>query len=275
MYVSDRLVFLQLQKTGSTHITKLLTGILGSGQLEKHARFPDEFPLADRPVLGSIRNPWDWYVSLWAFGCKRRGSLYVTLTSPEWLRMFLPADSKRTKEELAADAADWISCYQDAEDPVCFRRWLRKIHDPARRFELGEHYGRCPLSPEMGFYTYRYAYMFIRTLKNLYAPSLKTWDELRNCLNDGIFPGHIIHAEQLEDHLIQALAACGIPLTEHQILEIRAAGRTNASARVRPFAHYYDDASVELVGDRERYLIERFGYRAPILSANAPDTSGS
>ena len=68
MFEADRLLYIDLHKTGCSHIGRLLQETVGGRRLGKHNR-PSAMP-TDRMIIGSVRNPWDWYVSLWAFGCK-------------------------------------------------------------------------------------------------------------------------------------------------------------------------------------------------------------
>src|SRR5690606_10461451 len=80
MFVSDRIVFLELQKTGCTHIRNLLQELVGGELVGKHNRAGRELCSVDRFFLGSVRDPWEWYISLWAYGCDRKGVVFGTVT---------------------------------------------------------------------------------------------------------------------------------------------------------------------------------------------------
>src|SRR6185503_14274720 len=71
MFVSDRLIYLQMQKTASTHVARVLAEVVGGEQHQQHIRLRVE--PEGRLVAISIRSPWDWYVSLWAYGCREGG----------------------------------------------------------------------------------------------------------------------------------------------------------------------------------------------------------
>ena len=82
MFITKDLCYLEMYKTGSQHIVKLLEKSVPEGKrIGNHNRPNDEVYKSNIYFLGSIRNPWDWYVSLWNFGCEKRGSLYNRLTS--------------------------------------------------------------------------------------------------------------------------------------------------------------------------------------------------
>src|SRR5690554_3025232 len=78
MFVTDKLIYLQLPKTGCNSSRKIIEDTCGGVQKQIHS------PLADyntqKKIAGNVRNPWDWYVSAWAYGCANRGGLYNRLT---------------------------------------------------------------------------------------------------------------------------------------------------------------------------------------------------
>src|SRR4051812_35017204 len=71
MFVSDRLIYIQMQKTASTHIARVLAEVVGGEQHQQHIRLRGDRD--GRLVVVSVRSPWDWYVSLWAYGCRGGG----------------------------------------------------------------------------------------------------------------------------------------------------------------------------------------------------------
>ena len=82
MYLSKDLCYLELHRTGSVHILKLLEKYFPGGKkIGMHNRANKETYNSKIFFLGSIRNPWDWYVSLWGKGCDGWGDLYTRLTT--------------------------------------------------------------------------------------------------------------------------------------------------------------------------------------------------
>jgi hypothetical protein len=89
MTITDDFIYLELQKTGSTHVTKLLQQLHKNNfvKIGKHntiKTMPKHVLVGfeSKIKVGNIRNPWDWYVSLWSFGCQKRGGLHKMLTKP-------------------------------------------------------------------------------------------------------------------------------------------------------------------------------------------------
>lgn len=168
MFITDKLIFVELHKTGGSHILNLLEKITNGYRNGKKNRVPPEF--RDRFIIGSVRNPWDWYVSLWAYGCTRQGSVYHQLTrgvdlkynyrqlpceigknrlTPRewWLQTM--NDRMKPKSKLA-----WL--YRDSNDPGHFREWIKLLMDPDRKLDIDEGFGFSPIARHYGLMTYRY-----------------------------------------------------------------------------------------------------------------------
>jgi hypothetical protein len=143
MLISDKLVFIEFRNTGASHVEKLLLKIVG-GEVDNSIRVPTEELLASgRPMFGSIRDPWGWYLSLWTFGCAQQGELYQRMVNEKSWRKLLekieanakarskeaPADEVRRialPEQLGADRARdfW---YASDDNVEAFREWLRVV----------------------------------------------------------------------------------------------------------------------------------------------------
>ena len=131
--------------------------------------------LTDKHIIGSIRNPWDWYVSLWAFGCVGKERLYRRLIKEKssfnhfiWrtgkellvskhLPLVTIKDSFASQRKLASL---WRRVYKDGLDAASFRAWLRLMFDPKRSADIHEVYGNSSLSRFTGFLTYRDLWLY-------------------------------------------------------------------------------------------------------------------
>ena len=68
MLVTKDFVFLHMLKTGGTWVREVFAGEVIPNDLPKHA-VANRIPMEHRhkPRLGFVRNPWDWYVSLYEY----------------------------------------------------------------------------------------------------------------------------------------------------------------------------------------------------------------
>ena len=268
MYIADRLVYVELQKTGCTHIGKLLAQVIPGEQIGKHNK-PDAALLAQPQVfVGSVRNPWAWYVSLWAYGCQQEGMLHQALThrcgSPRGLGWRAdPAYAlRRWLHSFTQDSRSWQELYGDVQNVEAFRTWLQYLHQWPRRWDSGEHFARHACCRSVGLMTYRYLDFFCRgsfsTISDLEA--LKLFNKEHNYI------GYMIRTEQLEQDFLAMLAALQVPVSDEQRLLILGGGRSNASRGKRTaWQEYYDQTSIELVAQRDQLIIERYGYAPPLL----------
>ena len=270
MFISNRLIYLQLHKTGCTHIAHLLQELVGGRLIGKHDRLPDGFSKGARLIMGSIRNPWDWYVSLWAYGCDKKGGLYERLSSPAKQGILgigkIPVSAVFGRFGLVRKPEpDWTSFYTSSDNPSQFRKWLRMILDPANRHRLGEGYGKSPISRFGGFLTYRYTYLYAGDVVGLYSKSVASHGKLVAFMKRNSVLDYTIRNECLESDLVEGLRRSGIELSDRQLGMIYSTSRTNVSSRNRRVNYYYDRETVELVRLRERMVIERYGYEPPSL----------
>src|SRR3954470_21339022 len=69
MIVTDRLVFLHLHKSGGTFVNVLLMRCVPSArQIGYHLPYRElPQPYRGLPVVGTVRSPWDYYVSWYHF----------------------------------------------------------------------------------------------------------------------------------------------------------------------------------------------------------------
>lgn len=266
MFVTEPLIYLQLQKTACTHIARLLNTYLGGEQIGKHRRMPRQYLNSSQVILGSVRNPWDWYVSLWAFGCSGQGDLRRRLGEREiWPHVKnLPRHPtgalKNLRGELTKPIQQWADLYSDARDPQKFRQWLHLLFNPQRQYDLREGYAHSAIAPFAGLMTYRYLRLHCLDITPLYQPHIQTWSHLYDFDQAQNMLTAVIRMEHLSEDFITILAQVGYPLTPIQAAEVRSSHKSNPSKH-RHFRDYYDEAAIALVADREQLIIEKYNYR--------------
>lgn len=268
MFVGDKIIYLQLQKTGSTHIASLLAEIIPGKQVGKHG--PLRFERGNRLVFGSIRNPWDWYVSLWAYGCGGKGGLYTELTTPplksiqRHARTMVknPVCRSQLPHALKADLTKrhnhWKRLYENSEDPVLFREWLGCIlaDKPLNAPHMEGGYPFLPLRVSCGLYAFRFLKLF--TQSNLWRDFVsRSADQvyIKSFYDCNAITSHFVRMESIEDDLERVLRIAGYNLPKREARS----ERTNASTR-RDYRYYYDNESIEIVGKMDRLIIEKFDY---------------
>lgn len=224
MLVTDRFVYIHLERTAGNFFADFVRLFVprckAIGYHYTRALLPAQY--RSLPIIGFVRNPWDWYVSF-----------YIHKIS------FVPGVARYSFEELT--------------------RLLLHLNDDTRAAaEFKQKFlALCPASIEgnqsmgvtvdelcafratdIGFYSWLVHRMFA--------------DE-HGRLDDVLFGSY----EALEDDIARLLSACGVPFTA----EMNRFVRDGAARRSVPHHSYYGDALRDDVSVQDRRVIERFGYR--------------
>jgi hypothetical protein len=270
MLLNERFIYLELQKTGSTHTRNILKKIPGLNHeiYGKHSligELPENLVsgFKDKLKIGNIRNPWDWYISLWAFGCMGQGMLFRNLTKKDY---FL---SKRAFKRMLTNVlngksafknisfTNWNQFYTDPKNIRNFRCWLKLILD-SKKVDLGENYKKLPISDKIGLLTFRYLRLYTENgQENLAVVSdLNSVFQLDKELNfmDVIFRIETLHEDILNAH--QYLNCSKRNLND--ILN-NFDKKTNSSVRGDKLP-YYDRETFDLVNRKESLIIQKYGY---------------
>jgi hypothetical protein len=272
MFQCDQLIYIQMRKTGCTHTASLLSSLFDGEQIGKHNAATSSQIESNRYFISSIRNPWDWYLSLWTFGVQGNGGLMHRLTRKRYLRSLISAIRNPKRNylsvfyELSKDVTLWRSVYDRSDDVELFRKWLKLIQNRNNSYFLGEGYGNTAITNLCGFMTYRYLYLCCRNVRELDdAELISSYKDLHQFENNNCYIDFFIRQESLEDDLCEAIEKLR-PLTQENRKLIYGAKKINASKRSLSISEYYDDESIELIRNRDRLLIERFDYSPPQIA---------
>lgn len=265
-------MFVELHKTGCTHIRNTLKHLLGGEFVGKHNQVSSDLFSKERVFLGSIRDPWEWYISLWAYGCDNKGAVFSLVTKSSNFNKFRGVDWKHIPYAafhallagLYKNPEKWKRTYKDVNDASAFREWLYMMHDKKYWYDFGEGYGASSLSGIAGLLTYRYIKLFCsKKGESGNMNALSTFDSLANYEKENCFIDYFIRNESLESDLFKALELSGVEISRENKAEIMSSPRTNTSSRKNGPDYYYDSESENLIFERERIIVEKFGYVVP------------
>jgi hypothetical protein len=251
---------------------------LGGDGPTSHGRI--DFPLAGRRVIGTVRNPWSWYTSLWAYGCEGLGGLHARVTATRSVRSTAGAavrevrDRRRFPRRAVARYRStpsrrdgWQELYADVTDVGAFRAWLARVLDPQHASMVEPWYGATALPGSVGLFTWRYLALFTRDADALLGvrsfdstEALLEFDARQNVCDE------ILRTDSIAAELPGVFARAGYELdaSQRSILAERAGSneRRNTS-RHRPWREYYDAVTADLVARRDPLIVERFGFEPP------------
>jgi hypothetical protein len=235
MFQTNHFTYVHMQKTGGTRIREILSELTDGQSLGRRHGFLHRKP-DDHLVFGSIRDPWAWYVSLWAFGCEGRGGVL------SWLK----------------DDPDWVRLYSNVNDVELFRQWLRRVYDERYTSQMHNSYGRFSLRGRVGFMTYRYAYLYLPGFDLENSPPFEAYHYFEDYDHQYNMVDAWIELERLTFTLGAALKLAGYDVDDDRLAQL-CETCSNTSNHL-PVWEYYDSESWQLVHDRERLIVEKHGY---------------
>lgn len=228
MIVTDNFVFIHLPRTGGTFVTDTIMKFFPSArEIGYHlpiSLLPKEY--SHLPVLGTVRNPWEFYVSwyyhIWPRDIGKPLFSWLTDNCKEEFEgairnaLNLGVDNNRLDALIARlpDAVD----YRTRNIPNITKDSIRKVRGTG-----------------VGYYTFRFNQLFGNA------------DKIFFCRQERLRTDLI--------HFLEHVGAANDGIRTH----ILCSEKKN-TAEHRHYSNYYTPELAELVSMRDRSLIEKFGY---------------
>jgi hypothetical protein len=232
MIATRECLFIHLHKTGGQFVNRLLLEHLPDARRVGYHLPRSEAPdgLRALPAFAFMRNPWDWYVSWYAFNA----------ANPTRNPIF-----RAVSEQGAADFNDTIHNLLHLGHPLlsAMRDEIVRGLPETREGNLGSGITRRVMQgftdPDAGYLTWLTRYM---------------------CFVGGSPAGlRMGRMEHLREDMVSLLEASGAQLTPQFRAAIADASAVNASPR-RDYRGYYDAELRDLVAERDWSIVESYGY---------------
>jgi len=243
MYEFETFVYLDVQKTGSRFIVRLL---------RKHAAEKELFGRAHIPVgkrynpgkfhFISVRHPLQQYISLYSYGCQNKGSLYTTLG--------------RHNREALYDGS-WRG----------FKSWLDFVLDAENAHLLDRAYNRAgkgKVPALLGFQSFRFLNMAVAEAQRLTA-GCTTTSSLTAAYHAKKIAVFVVRHESFRNDLISLVRerlSGSMQNADRAVRYIETAEPRNTSERVDALKEnpQIGKRRTALLEEREWLLHELFGY---------------
>ena len=172
MFISKKICFLELEKTGISSIKKFLKDHIKDGEITQPHDYVTENLIKKKLFfVGSIRNPYDWYISRWSYGCmmKNDDSMYKNLVNKRLsysrIKNIKGQYLKKItylKKQIFKNREFWSELYSDPYNAKNFQKWLKAILDSDKKKEFAEQYYFSSFNNNLGYMTFRYLIMFTK-----------------------------------------------------------------------------------------------------------------
>jgi len=241
MIISDRFVFLHLPKCATTFVSTLLEEMFSDARRKRpdHNSFTDIKPRdLGKTIFGTVRNPWDWYVSYYSYGKAKpvpRNTLHAGAMNAGWV-----------------DGFDyWLGELFRAGLHGAEPRRIGNQIDTALMNTLG-----------IGPYTYLFVQRYFEdpevVFKNWNVDSILSGDLGTRACN------HFCRVEDLRNELLRFFDSIDLELTSEQhslLMSYPIKNNTNPGNRVTET--FYDEEKSALIREKEELIVRMFGYEEP------------
>ncbi len=233
MIVTERFIFVHMHKTGGQTINKVIAKCISDNQVigyhYPHSLRPQKY--RHLPIVGFARNPWDWYVSWYAFNRrpKTRNALFAVC-------------SDGGKASFKTTVTNLVNLGDDSNSSQWYRDSLISILPTSLRGNRGVGLTKDCITNFNDNDTAYCSWLFQRMLG--------VADEQQ---------AHIGKFENLSDDFVNILNRLDVkqaPRIKHALSRTQ---RINSSSHSH-YSHYYDDELRDLIARKDSYLIDRFDY---------------
>ena len=256
MFISEQICFVEFGKTGCSFIRKILKENIKMGELTKiHDQISNDLINSKKLKVGSIRNPLDWYISLWSFGCKmkKKDPLYSNLTSlrlnPRRLSSIKNNKIKKIIflfEQFKKDLISNKDLYSDPYNTQNFRKWIKLLFNKTKKNFISEQYSISNTNKFIGYMTFHYLIKFTNHNFHykLFNGILNNNEDINDYYNKHSYIDHFIIFENLNKSLIHLFKKIELPLDEEKLFKTRP---INKSSRFPKVSEYYDNETKEMI----------------------------
>lgn len=267
MIFLEKCVFLELPKTGSTYARYILINLPDSKYKtigKKHNVYNSlsnelkrEFD--NKRIVSSIRNPFDWYVSLYAFACEHRGGLYTkTQKRPDLLSVSNPFEFFKVCINHMRNRKKWQSVFTDVNNKENFKKflYLLLIEDS---LGVGNRYELDGFNKKIGYYSYDFLRMTTKNFDSLKDKNLGYSDILDHYQKNNIVDITLRNESLRKDLIKFSTDLCSGPKEMESSINSKPKKSRTATKR-KPYKYYYTEELIELIREKEKIILESFNY---------------
>jgi quercetin dioxygenase-like cupin family protein len=238
MLITKDFIYIHLHKTGGQTLNKIITATQpGVEVVGYHYPFSEIPPGHESlPIVGIVRNPWDWYVSWYAFNVSL-GEHKSALTT------FFNIMSDGGHADLKTTVSNLVNLGSDSTSSRHYRNALIAVFPDTLEGNLAvgltKNCVRDLARSGQGYYSW--------LIERMYGPL----DSPR--LRIGRF-------ENLENDFIGIMESIGVDNVQQVRAQFAPTGRVNSS-RHDHYSNYIDAELQALIAEKEQVVVDRFDYQ--------------
>lgn len=223
-----------MHKTGGQTLSQVINSCFPGNEFVGY-HFPfSQLPAhaTNKPIVGMVRNPWDWYLSWYAFN-----------TNPQMYNPLYVVLSDGGNGDFESTVTNLVNLGSDNPESVHYRKALKELLPETLEGNRGVGLTRSSIDELAQSGQGYYSWLFERMHGNLDSELL-----------------HIGYFENLGEDFIKIMVELNVEQFEEMKSQFNSIGRTNTSKHSH-YSHYYSEELKQLVGTKDASLVERFGYQ--------------
>jgi hypothetical protein len=270
MFITNGLLLLEYPKAASSylrHFVKLYFNFeikkRGVHNSIKSENLYKKIKINEIKVLGSVRNPYSFYVSLRAFdinnslkdGYDSRIGLNRSLFSKPGLKSLI-----KNPSIIFRDLSAWENTYCDSYSTENFQKWITLfINKKTNHVDPLYH----KVSHKMGFATFFYFKLYTELFHKNYKELLNNKLSLEDYYEKFKYPIVIVKTESVYDDLIESSKCLG--LKQEKVMEILDQMQAKKSglnqSKSKNYKEYYSKEIIDLIQKKDGWLINKYNYQ--------------
>lgn len=243
MIVTDKFTLVHMHKTGGQTLIKVIESCIPENESVGY-HYPISYlpeHAAKKPIVGIVRDPWDWYLSWYAFNTSPKmfyNPLYVAL-------------SDGGNGDFESTVSNLVKLGSDTPESANYRTALKALLPEILDGNQGVGLTRFCIDELAESGKGYYSWLFERMHGKLDSALL-----------------HIGRFENLIEDFIGIMADLDVEQSMDMKSKFDLIGRTNSSSHSH-YSCYYSEELKQLVSNKDVSLIERYGYQFQAQSDNS------
>ena len=212
--------------------------------------------------IGVIRNPYEWYLSIWKSTCKakKHSPIYADLVSIRLKLRRLRLNERLYGyifSQITKDRDKLKSMFENVHSKKNFNKFLGIMLNFKNRLMIGSEYSFVPFE-NLGYMTYIFfSQNVLRKNYNVVYNSNYKLKEILNHNNINLYTNKFFKTENLNNNLKNFLKSNNIKIKNLKILN------KNSTSKIlkKDYKHFFTAKNILLIEKKEDYIFRKFNYK--------------
>lgn len=267
MYLANNILLLEMPKAGSTFMRRFMDNYFGGDKISKigvHNGIADEHVKkrilnGELHVINTIRNPLDWYVSLFAWNSNGQGIYkHIGLNrydmNIEGFKTVL-----RNPLVLFRNLENWKGVFADSKSKELFTTYIYLLlNKHPHHVDVG--FGK--VADSLGYMTYRFLELNTFDFKQCRSKIISTSSDINQFYSENKVPVNFLRLEHIQTDLLAISSKIGLDenKTREVLNKLENNNKVYNSTDRETWEYYYTEHNKQLIQKKDSLIYDLFGY---------------